>query len=192
MKKRIMLLAAVVALTLPMWVVATASAGPDCERRPNHPSCDTTTTTTSTTIPGGAGTCDTGDGLEVFTETDGFVIQFEPGNAGCVDWTTTLETAWTVTVDPGRASSVYLNVRNSHPGDFCWVDTLSSRDLKSGMTSLTITHANGPLADDGPLPVSVVGACGAEFDEDDADSFVFTVGPSGKPSVVTITVTQAG
>ncbi len=190
MKKRIVLLATVAALIIPMWVAATAAAGPDCAKHPDHPSCDTTTSSTTTTpIPTGDGTCaaTAGDRHQVFNEEDGFTITIQAGDTGCVDWTTTVETEWTVTVDPGRTSSVYLNVRNSHPGDFCWLDNLGPKDLKGGPTSLTITHANGPLGDGGPLPISEVGACGDEYADGNA-AFVFTVGPGGKPSMVTVIV----
>lgn len=184
MSKKIRMLATAAVLTLPLWAATTASAGPDCDnpKFTDHPLCATSAPDSGTTCAGSVE-----DGHQVSTENDGFEIVVDPGSVGCVDWTTTIETNWLVTVDPGNASSVYLNVRGSHPGDFCWVDSLDSQDLKSGLTALTITHSDGPLADDGPLPVSTVGACGEK--DDNAESFVFTVGSDGRPSKVTVTVT---
>jgi hypothetical protein len=190
MSKRIKSLLIAAALTLPILAATTATAGPDCEEHSDHSSCNTTTTSTTTTsIPTGDGTCaaSAGDGHQVFNEEDGFTITIPSGHTGCVDWTTTVKTEWMVTVYPGRASSAYLNVRNSHPGDFCWLERLGPRDLKGESTSLRITHSNGPLGDGGLLPISEIGACGDEYADGNA-AFVLTVRPSGKPSMVTVIV----
>lgn len=189
--KKLRLLAVAAALTLPVWAAATAAAAPNCDKLPeDHPACTADTSTTTTSASTG-NTCaeSVEQGHLVFTETDGFAIVVDPGEIGCVDWTTTIETEWLVTVDPSNAKGVYFNVRSSHPGDFCWLDSLTGKDLRSGLRTLTITHANGPLADGGPLPISTVAACGGD---DGNGSFVFTVGPSGKPSPVAITLTAAG
>ena len=190
MNKKIKSLLIAAALTLPVLAATTATAGPDCDnpKLADNPHCPPTTTTTSVPDLGSSCAESIEQGHQVFSETDEFEIVVNPGEVGCVDWTTTMKTNWLVTVSPGSANSVRFNVRDSHPGDFCWLDTLGIKDIKTGLNTLTITHSNGPLANGGgPLPISSVGACGTWDDE--APSFVFTISPSGKPSPVTISVT---
>jgi hypothetical protein len=116
-------------------------------------------------------TCAVGSPDNAFAFTDGFTIDFDSKNGGsaCVDWTTTAETAWQVTVT-GNVRSTYFNIRDSHPGDFCW--------LGEGIDVIT-----------GQIPVATLDACGTEY-TDDADSLVFTFSYGGK-GPVTLTVQPA-
>jgi hypothetical protein len=177
---------------LALGLTTSATAGPDCDNKPADHPCHTTTTTSSTTTtsttPALGDSCATSadQGHQVFTESDGFEIVVLPGTVGCVDWTTTVAAEWLVTVDPGDAKSVSFSVRGSHPGDFCWRGWLGVQDIRNGLRTVTITHSEGPLANGLLLPISTVGACG-DWD-DNAASFVFTVGSSGKASPVAVKV----
>ena len=191
--QRTLIVAASFALALGL--TTSATAGPACDNKPlDHPchttttTSSTTTTTTTTTTPDLGESCaaSADQGHQVFTQSDGFEIVVDPGTVGCVDWTTTVEAEWLVTVDPGDAKSVSFSVRGSHPGDFCWRGWLGVKDIRNGLRTVTITHSEGPLADDGLLPISTVGVCG-DWD-DNVASFVFTVGSSGKASPVAVTV----
>lgn len=122
--------------------------------------------------PGGGGgaehppgmTCAVGSPDNAYAFTNGFIIDFDSKNGGsaCVDWTTTSATTWHVTVTGARSAG--FNIRDSHPGDFCW---------NASGTDLTAAHTNGPLATGGGIPVAAIDACGTEY-TDDAPSLVFT------------------
>ena len=195
-RKKIKLLIVAAALTLPVWAASAATAGPDCDKLPpDHPKCTTTSTTSPTPDHPDGVTCAEaltvyGADHETVTLTDG--TDGTPLTVGtdpvCIDWTTTIASKWVVTVtDPGDAKSVNLSLRDSHPGDFCWLGTI---DLKRDTTQVTISHSNGPNATGGAIPVSIADACGDEY-IDSSDPYVLTIRLGGKPTAAEMTIEPA-
>jgi hypothetical protein len=185
MNKRIRSLLIAAALTLPILAATTATAGPNCTKLPDHSLC-------ATPIP------DHPDGLTCADEvyggydesstlidgTDGIPLVVGRGRL-CIDWTTTQASEWVVTVtNPGAAKSVFMSLRDSHPGDFCWRGVI---DVKRGDTDVTMAHTNGAAATDDVIPISVMDACGVEY-TDSAAPYVLIIELGGKPTTAYITI----
>jgi hypothetical protein len=134
MNKKIRSLLIAAALTLPLLVTTTATAGPDCAnpKFADHWSCSTTPPdTTTTTVPDAVQPCDT------VTTLSG------SGHLGLeCDWTLAQSIATTgtvtVTVIEGEIFRVVAWVRDSSPGDIC---VLEQWDREAG----TVFTASFPL-----------------------------------------------
>jgi hypothetical protein len=200
MNKRIKSLLIAAALTLPILAATTATAGPNCGKLPpDHPQCLTTPTVPVPDHPEGL-TCAQevyGGYDEWLTLTNGTYIdgtdEHKPLVVGsgrlCIDWTTTKATEWLVTVtDPGAAKSVFMSLRDSHPGDFCWRGVI---DVKRGDTDVTMAHTNGAAATDSVIPISAMDACGVEY-TDSAAPYVLIIELGGKPTTASITIEPSG
>ena len=132
MNKKIQSLLIVAALALPVLAATGATAGPDfCDRKPNHPSCSTTTTTTE---PAVAQPCETVTTL-LGTGNLGFDCDWTPEESIATTGTVT------VTVPSGEVSRVVVFVRDSAPGDIC---VLKEWDKATG----TVFEASFPLVDE--------------------------------------------
>jgi hypothetical protein len=116
------------------------------------------------------------------TVTDAFTIDVaDTKSVICIDWTTTIASEWDLTVTGPGIRSASANVRDSHPGDFCWLGSVDRKDLEDGTGSVTIAHSNGPLAVTGdwrPIPVAAIDACGTEY-SDSAASLVLSLSVQG-------------
>jgi hypothetical protein len=117
-----------------------------------------------------------------FTATDAFSIDTNDTGSGiCIDWTTTFASEWRLTITGPGIRGASANVRDSHPGDFCWRGAFDHADLRGGTGSVIISHSSGPLAVTGdwrPIPIAVTDACGTEY-TDSAESLVLTVSYRG-------------
>ena len=151
----------VVALAIQMVMVATAAAGPPsslCDNKPDLPSCSTTTEPekdglscqdASIAYPNGTSTIDSwnieGSNSKTFTLT--------PEDSGrCIDLWTDEPMIFRIDVTEveGRLQRLYGNVRDSHPGDFCWVSWMNLDDLPMDTTA---------------IPAATLNACGTEYAE---------------------------
>ena len=107
-----------------------------------------------------------------FTVTDAFSIDTDAtGSVICIDWTTTVASEWKLTVTGPGIRGASANVRDSHPGDFCWRGAFDHADLRRGTGSVIISHSSGPLAVTGewrPIPIASIDACGTEYSDSDA------------------------
>ncbi|MEE8332197.1 MAG: hypothetical protein V3R84_10555, partial [Acidimicrobiia bacterium] len=171
-----MVLALALSLVLITAVVPVAAKGkPDKPPIPDHPDGLT------------CAEAEYGGYEEAQTLTDGGVLEVGADRV-CVDWTTTEESEWVVTVaDPGRAKDVIMSLRDSHPGDFCWQGKI---DLKRGATEVTMAHTMGSNATGGAIPKSVTDACGDVY-TDSAASYVLIIELSGRPTTALITIEPA-
>jgi hypothetical protein len=185
MNKRIKSLLIAAALTLPILAATTATAGPNCDKLPDHSLCATPIPdhpeglTCADEVYGGY------DESSTLTDgTDGVPLVVGGGRL-CIDWTTTQASEWVVTVtNPGAAKSVFMSLRDSHPGDFCWRGVI---DVKRGDTDVTMAHTNGAAATDDVIPISVIDACGDEY-TDSAAPYVLIIELGGKPTTAYITI----
>ncbi len=181
MKVRTTTLTTVVVMIL---AIATAALG----AKPDNPG-----------KPGGGGgaehpdgaTCAEQSGVLWAAEEDGFTVTFtaDDPKTACIDWKTITASEWKVTVDGADARDFYFNIRDSHPGDFCWLGGLDRQELRAGVTTLVASHSKGELANlqnPGPIPASTINACGFEYTDDDPQ-LVFTIIYKGK-APVTVTV----
>jgi hypothetical protein len=128
-------------------------------------------------------TCREALGDEAFAATGAFTLDLADGTDApiCIDWSTTTATEWWVTVTGDGLRGAYVNLRDSHPGDFCWRGTLDRGDLRGGTAGLTIEHSSGPRAPSGewrPIPIAAVDACGTEY-TDSAAPYALTVSLKG-------------
>ena len=159
------LLVLLVVLALPLALTATASGAPDCSnpKFSDSPACASdpepdpqqdglSCNDAFLAYPEGTSTPDSWEAVPGDSKT----VRLTPGDAGrCIDlWT---EEAMTFKVDvagvEGRASRVYVNVRDSHPGDVCWVAPF--HDL-----------GDLPFATD-EIPPATLNACGTEYAENE-------------------------
>ena len=174
-------------LALLLTVVGPAVGGPevDCDLKPNHPFCQD---------PGplpdhpDGGTCEADLGADGawMAATDGFGVEFSD-KMYCVDWTTTKEAKWRITVSGPK--DVRATVRDSHPGDFCWLseNTWQAVDTPDGPGWTTVTNL---------IPEAAIDACGTEYLDiadppDKAIPYVLTLSYRGKSSGVVVTVAEA-
>jgi hypothetical protein len=163
-------------------------ACPPPEEPPEDPSTtttvpDTTTTTTAVTVQDAPGlSC---EDAAVFYGLDFGTMQWSPSAWGevfnpddtnppgltltnkivCIDLLTAAEAVFTVEViDPGSAGQLMVNLRDSHPGDWCSITQFL--DLKKAKPPLTLTL---PAEDDGSgfeaIPPATVNACGTGISE---------------------------
>jgi hypothetical protein len=171
-------------LALLLTVVGPASGGPDvdCLDKPNHPLCQDPEPPDH---PDGA-TCeaDLGDGGAWMAATDEFRVEFSD-KMYCVDWTTTKEAEWRITVTGPKV--VRATVRDSHPGDFCWLSENTWQPVADGSGWTTVTNL---------IPEAAIDACGTEYLDvadppEKAIPYVLTLSYRGKSSGFVVTVEEA-
>lgn len=176
-------------LALVLTAVGAASGGPDvddeyCKNKPNHPLCQD---------PGplpdhpDSGTCEEAwPHPDAWTAaTDEFRVEFSD-KMYCVDWTTTKEAEWRITVSGPKV--VGATVRDSHPGDFCWLseNTWQPVVTSDGPGWTTVTNS---------MPEAAIDACGTEYSDvaetpDKAIPYVLTLSYRGKSSGFVVTVEE--
>lgn len=176
-----------IAVALLLILAGPAAGGPDvdCELRPNHPNCQDPGPLPD--HPDGA-TCEA-SGDAWIAETDEFTAEFTD-KIFCVDWTTTKEAVWRITVWPnGSKASAWATIRDSHPGDFCWraENTWQPIDTPQGPALTTVTNS---------IPIADIDACGTEYLDvadppEKAIPYVLTFGYKFKTSGVVVTVAEA-
>jgi hypothetical protein len=173
-------------LLLLLTAVGPAAGGQaiDCGARPDHPHCQD---------PGplpdhpDGGTCEASNDAWI-AATDEFTVEFTD-KLLCVDWTTTKQADWRITVWPnGTRESVWATVRDSHPGDWCWraEDTWQAIDTAQGRALTAVMDS---------IPVAAIDACGAEYTDladppRDAIPFALTIGYKWRSSGVVVTVEE--
>lgn len=164
-----------IALALLLTVTGPAAGGPDvdCELKPNHPYCQAPGPLPD--HPDGA-TCEA-SGDPWIAATDGFTATLTD-KLTCVDWTTTKEAVWTISVELNGARTFNAHIRDSHPGDFCW---RSDASFESTVTSV--------------LPIAAIDACGTEYPDladppEDAVPYALSLFYKGKTSGVVVTVAE--
>jgi len=188
MTKRIVLLLAM-ALLLSLAAIGPAAGGPDidCEARPNHPHCQDPGPLPD--HPDGHNCADTHEPNEWIAATDGFTVEFIE-TIFCVDWTTTKEADWRITIWPNSTprASVWATVRDSHPGDFCWNadNTWQEIDTPDGLALTAVMSS---------IPVAAIDACGTEYTDladppEDAIPFVLGIGYKFKSTGVKVVVEE--
>jgi len=169
--KRLLILLMVLGLL--MAFPATAGAGPDCDKKPDHPFCGGGYPPDGELTPGYP--CDEA----AVPVTGQFTVTLTAANSSaCIDvlsgegdWNFTISTA-------GPVNTLWMVVKDSQPGDFCYQADLWRKTIP---TSITRT-----------VPAATINACDgllAPPDYDDsADSLVYGAMMQGT-GTVTIDVT---
>ena len=177
-------LSSMMILLMVLATMGPAVGGPDidCNARPDHPHCQD---------PGplpdhpDGGTCEA-SGDAWIAATDDFSVEFTD-KLLCVDWTTTKEATWRITIRPdGSKLSAFATVRDSHPGDWCW--------RADGGWDITPDGGALTAVMDG-IPIASVDACGLEYSDvadppEDAIPLVLTIGYKWRSSGVVVTVEE--
>ena len=166
--KRLLIL--LVVLGLLMTFPGAAGAGPDCNKNPDHHLCGGGDPPDDEFKPGYP--CEEGAAYDPVA-TDFEEVLDAANDSVCVDvdsaagdWTYTIVTA-------GRVNSLWMVVKDSQPGDFCYQADLWRRDIPS-----EVKHW---------VPAAVIDACDGRIASrdytDSADSLVFAAMYGGKGSV---------
>lgn len=124
MKRLIILL---VVLGLLMAFPATAGAGPDCEEKPDHHLCGGGDPPDGELKPGY--TCP-----EYNPEVGAFIVTLTAENPSvCIDWDpdTVIETEWEFSISASDARMLWMAVKDSQPGDFCYQADLWRHTIQS-------------------------------------------------------------
>jgi hypothetical protein len=211
--RRLLIIVAV--LALPLWIAGSAVGGVDCTnlKFADNPQCATTTvpdTTTTTAVakPNYAPGLSCDDAV-VFYDADFTTMQWSPSESGetlgvlltkatCIDLLTTEAAIFTIDViDPGAAGQLMVNLRDSHPGDWCSLTQFL--DLKKAQPPLTLTL---PAEDDesgfDAIPPATVNACGTGISEATLDesgeiaSQTFEATSEADPLALLITYGRSG
>jgi hypothetical protein len=163
MLRRFLLPALILTLTLPLSAAASAKGGPS---KPH---------------PDGMTCAAFGFGDYALAETDGFTVE-AADHLICIDWTTTAARSWTMAISgpalaDHRFKQVYVEVKDSVPGDWCWHG--------AGLTP-TASSLMSPV-----IPLSTSDACGTEYTDlgTGNDQLVLLITPNNTTrKAVTVTV----
>jgi hypothetical protein len=198
-----------------------------CAAHPEHSKCpdeppststvpDTTTTTTSVAVQDAPGlSC---EDAAVFYGMDFDTMQWSPSAWGevfnpdntnppgltltnkivCIDLLTAAEAVLTVEVtDPGSAGQLMVNLRDSHPGDWCSITQFL--DLKKAQPPLILTvPASNDESGFEAIPPATINACGtgiseATLDEnDEIASQIFEATGEADPLALLISYGRSG